>query len=71
VVIGDRSDEDESAALQVNKTEKNYFKSPHFFFVYLFFIYLFFNSKMNWPFWRITEHRDLAALKHALDLEFL
>ena len=27
--------------------------------------------KLNWPFWRITEHRDLAALNHALKLEFL
>ena len=28
-------------------------------------------KQMNWPFWRINEHRDLAALQHALDLEFL
>lgn len=28
-------------------------------------------KQMNWPFWRINEHRDLAALQHALELEFL
>jgi eyes absent homolog 1 len=28
-------------------------------------------KQMNWPFWRISEHRDLAALQHALELEFL
>ena len=28
-------------------------------------------KQLNWPFWRVTEHRDLAALQHALDLDFL
>lgn len=28
-------------------------------------------KQMGWPFWPIKEHRDLAALNHALDLEFL
>jgi eyes absent family protein 1 len=29
------------------------------------------SKQMNWPFWRVNEHRDLSALHHALDLEFL
>lgn len=28
-------------------------------------------KQMNWPFWRISNHSDIAALHHALDLEFL
>jgi len=27
--------------------------------------------QMNWPFWRISNHSDLAALHHALDLNYL
>ena len=27
--------------------------------------------QMNWPFWRISNHSDLAALHHALDLSYL
>lgn len=27
--------------------------------------------QMNWPFWRISNHSDLAALHHALDLGYL
>ena len=26
---------------------------------------------MSWPFWRITNHSDMAALHHALDLGYL
>jgi len=29
------------------------------------------SKQMNWPFWRISNHSDLAALHHALDLDFL
>lgn len=28
-------------------------------------------KQMNWPFWRISTHSDLAALHHALDLNYL
>lgn len=28
-------------------------------------------KQMNWPFWRISNHSDLAALHHALDLGYL
>ncbi|KAL8572503.1 hypothetical protein ACOMHN_019542 [Nucella lapillus] len=28
-------------------------------------------KQMNWPFWRISSHSDLAALHHALDLNYL
>ncbi|KAK7502127.1 hypothetical protein BaRGS_00006491 [Batillaria attramentaria] len=28
-------------------------------------------KQMNWPFWRISNHSDLAALHHALDLNYL
>ncbi|XP_025111355.1 eyes absent homolog 1-like [Pomacea canaliculata] len=28
-------------------------------------------KQMNWPFWRISNHSDLAALHHALDLSYL
>ncbi|XP_070194885.1 eyes absent homolog 1-like [Littorina saxatilis] len=28
-------------------------------------------KQMNWPFWRISNHSDLAALHHALDLKYL
>ena len=27
--------------------------------------------QLNWPFWRVTTHSDLAALHHALDLGYL
>ena len=27
--------------------------------------------QMTWPFWRVTNHSDLAALHHALDLGYL
>ena len=27
--------------------------------------------QMSWPFWRITNHSDMAALHHALDLGYL
>ena len=27
--------------------------------------------QMTWPFWRISNHSDLAALHHALDLGYL
>jgi hypothetical protein len=26
---------------------------------------------MNFPFWRVTSHNDLAALNNALDLQFI
>ncbi|BFZ16673.1 hypothetical protein BsWGS_19712 [Bradybaena similaris] len=29
------------------------------------------SKQMNWPFWRISNHSDLAALHHALDLNYL
>ncbi|GFN97308.1 eyes absent homolog 1 [Plakobranchus ocellatus] len=29
------------------------------------------SKQMNWPFWRISNHSDLAALHHALDLGYL
>ncbi|XP_012946346.1 eyes absent homolog 4 [Aplysia californica] len=29
------------------------------------------SKQMNWPFWRISNHSDLAALHHALDLSYL
>ncbi|BFY99590.1 hypothetical protein BsWGS_02631 [Bradybaena similaris] len=29
------------------------------------------SKQMNWPFWRIANHSDLAALHHALDLSYL
>lgn len=28
-------------------------------------------KQMNWPFWRISNHSDLAALHHALELSYL
>ncbi|XP_076440585.1 protein phosphatase EYA1-like isoform X3 [Babylonia areolata] len=28
-------------------------------------------KQMNWPFWRVANHSDLAALHHALDLGYL
>nr|QRF78286.1 Eya [Terebratalia transversa] len=28
-------------------------------------------KQMNWPFWRVSNHSDLAALHHALDLGYL
>ncbi|KAL5016073.1 hypothetical protein ScPMuIL_005662 [Solemya velum] len=28
-------------------------------------------NQMKWPYWRITNHSDLAALHHALDLSYL
>jgi EYA(Eyes Absent) family protein len=28
-------------------------------------------KQLNWPFWPVSEHRDLAALQHALELDFL
>ncbi|KAF6029913.1 EYA4 [Bugula neritina] len=28
-------------------------------------------KQLNWPFWRVTTHSDLAALHHALDLGYL
>ncbi|XP_067937441.1 eyes absent homolog 2-like isoform X2 [Watersipora subatra] len=28
-------------------------------------------KQLNWPFWRVATHSDLAALHHALDLEYL
>ncbi|XP_064607273.1 eyes absent homolog 1-like isoform X2 [Liolophura sinensis] len=28
-------------------------------------------KQMNWPFWRVSNHSDLAALHHALDLNYL
>ncbi|KAK3091299.1 hypothetical protein FSP39_018755, partial [Pinctada imbricata] len=29
------------------------------------------SKQMNWPFWRVTNHSDLAALHHALELSYL
>ena len=64
VVVGDRQEE-ESAAKQVIV----------FFVCWSLalqsFKCLIVTFQMNWPFWRINEHRDLAALQHALELEFL
>ena len=28
-------------------------------------------KQMTWPFWRVTNHSDLAALHHALELNYL
>ena len=28
-------------------------------------------KQMTWPFWRISNHSDLAALHHALELNYL
>ena len=67
VVVGDKQEE-ETAAKQVSK--RNRLVLPRFLCSGLSCC-CFLSFQMGWPFWPIKEHRDLAALHHALDMEFL
>ena len=66
VVIGDGRDE-ENASKAVRVRASNVYAVSKLCFIKRFCAVL----QMSWPFWRITNHSDMAALHHALDLGYL